>query len=328
MFYKNFSDLYGNYDSFFIDVYGVLYNGSDFFDGVLDLLEKMKKANKKLIILSNTTLVSDACKMKYREKGLLENIHYDMFISSGEAFKQTLQIHISGAKTYFSAFLRNKAIFDESGLCEVESIEKSDFVYVGALNKNGKPYIADNLETKNGKIIAMEDLTSVDCHEIEGIEEISNLLDICLKENKTLVIANPDIFALENVEINGVFEKRPVLCQGIVGEFYEKFGGKVIYFGKPYSAIYDFAKKFISKSDKTAMIGDTLWTDILGGNIANIETVLTLTGVSGEFFKTMDKNLNIDEKIDELLTKISSKMTHKNMLNHSQIPTHIVESFA
>lgn len=328
MFYKNFSYIYENYDSLLIDVYGVLYNGSDFFDGVLDLLAKMKKAGKKLIILSNTTMVSDVCKSRYQSKGLIENVHYDMFISSGEAFKETLKDHVDGAETYFSAFAKNNDIFRNSGLQEVDSIEKAGFVYVGYVNGGGKVYTADDLRDKSGNSIAMEDLTSVDCHDIADFEGITSILDLCLKNEKTLIVANPDIFALETVVTEGLSARRPVLCQGAIGEFYEKIGGKVIYFGKPYPAIYDFAKRFISPSEKTAMIGDTPWTDILGGNIAGVETVLTLTGVSGEFFKSMDENLKIDEKVNKLLGEVAPKMTHKNLGEYSQVPTHIVESFA
>ena len=149
MFCKNVASLYERYDAFLIDVYGVLYNGSDFFDGVLNLMLEMKKAGKKLIILSNTTMVAEACEKKYQSKGLTKD-HYDVFVSSGEAFKQTLPDHIGEAQTYFTAFAQNTDIFVGSHLERVESIEKADFVYVGALNSSRKFYIADAFKNKNG----------------------------------------------------------------------------------------------------------------------------------------------------------------------------------
>ena len=326
MFCKNVASLYERYDAFLIDVYGVLYNGSDFFDGVLNLMLEMKKAGKKLIILSNTTMVAEACEKKYQSKGLTKD-HYDVFVSSGEAFKQTLPDHIGEAQTYFTAFAQNTDIFVGSHLERVESIEKADFVYVGALNSSRKFYIADAFKNKNGEPIAMENLTSLDCHDISDFEEITSVLDSCLKYHKPLVIANPDIFALELISTNEFSERRPVLCQGAIGEFYEHLGGDVIYFGKPYPAIYDYAKKFISPEEKTVMIGDTLWTDILGGNMAGIDTTLTLTGVSGQFMKNFGTT-DIETGIKLLLSEISSKMTHKSLANLSQTPTHIVGSFA
>lgn len=328
MLEKSLENIYGNYDAFLIDMYGVLYNGSGFFDGTLELLKKMKNSGKKIIILSNTTIVSKSCKENYLKKGLIEGIHYDLFISSGEAFKQTLQDYIPNAKTYFQAFQPNNDLFKESSLTESKSIEGSDFVYVGYLNAGKQIYIADNLKDKSGNIIPLDNLTSIDCHDINDFEEISDLLDLCLKLGKPLVVANPDLFALELVSTNEFSARRPILCQGIVGEFYEKMGGKVIYFGKPYSAVYDFAKRFLLKNEKTAMIGDTLWTDILGGNIAGFDTILTLTGVSGEFLKHLDQKSDIKNKIEFLLKNISSKMTHKNLSDYSQIPTHVIERFA
>ncbi len=327
MLEKSLKKIYINYDAFLIDMYGVLYDGSGFFNGALDFLKEMKNSGKKIIILSNTTIVSKYCKENYLKKGLIEGIHYDLFISSGEVFKQTLQDYIPNAKTYFQAFQPNNELFKDSTLTESRSIEKSDFVYIGYLNAGNKIYIADDLIDKSGNIIPLDNLMSMDCHNIQDFEEVSNLLDTCLKLGKTLVVANPDLFALELVSTNEFSARRPILCQGIIGEFYEKIGGKVIYFGKPYSAVYDFAKRFLLKNEKTAMIGDTLWTDILGGNIAGFDTILTLTGVSGEFLKHLDQNSDIKNKIEFLLKNISSKMTHKNLLDHSQIPTHVIESF-
>lgn len=328
MLVKSLENIYENYDTFFIDMYGVLYDGGGFFQGVLELMKKIRNSGRRIIILSNTTMVSESCKEKYLKKGLVEREHYDLFISSGEAFKQTLQNYISNAKTYFQAFHPNNELFKEGGLTEVNNIEEADFIYVGYLNAGEKKYIANDLKDKSGNIIPLENLTSMDCHDIQDFGEISSLLDNCLKLQKTLVVVNPDLFALELISTNEFSEKRPVLCQGAIGEFYERMGGKVIYLGKPYSAIYDFAKQFVSKNEKVCMIGDTPWTDILGGNIAGIDTILTLTGVPGEFLKNFDQDLKINNKISLLLQDISTKMTHKNLLNYPQIPTHIIESFA
>lgn len=325
MFCRNLSPLIGEYDTFLIDVYGVLYNGSDFYDGVLDLLVDMRTAGKRVIILSNTTMVASACLEKYTPKGLTER-HYDVFISSGEAFKNTISDHVGGAKTYFSAFAKNADIFRGSSLVEVNSIDQADFVYIGYLNSR-RFYVANALRDKTGRSIPMEDLTSMDCHDISDFDEITEVIDQCLKYDKPIVIANPDIFALEYVSTSEFHGRLPVLCQGSVGEFYEYLGGEVIYFGKPYQAIYDYAKKFVSSGDRVAMVGDTLWTDILGGNIAGVDTILTLTGVSGEFLRGISKT-DIEGQLNVLLSDISSKMTHKSLAGYSQIPTHIVESFA
>jgi ribonucleotide monophosphatase NagD (HAD superfamily) len=170
----------------------------------------------------------------------------------------------------------------------------------------------------------MEELTSTPCGAIQGFDEITEVLNECLKYDKLLVVTNPDIFAIESIEDTS----RSILCQGAVGEFYEQMGGRVLYFGKPYQAIYEFAKKYLVDSERTIMVGDTPWTDILGGNMAKFDTALTLTGVTEKFMKLMDHKLTISEKIAKLKRDIAKRMTHKSLVNYSQDPTYIIESFA
>ncbi|MDR2667221.1 MAG: HAD hydrolase-like protein [Holosporales bacterium] len=324
MVYDNFSFIFENYDSCLVDVYGVLYDGRDFYRGVLELLKKIKNNGKKVIILSNITLSGEVCKEKYSKKGLLSEIHYDEFISSGEAFKNMLHDLLPSAESYAQIFNRNNVVLANCNLRESTSITSVDFVYCGSISGNGGFYTIDNLKTKSGIPIAIEELTSIPCDTIQGFDEIANVLSECLKHNKPLVVTNPDIFTLEFVGNTS----RPILCQGAIGEFYEQMGGRVLYFGKPYPLIYEFAKKFLADDEKTIMVGDTLWTDILGGNIAKFDTALALTGVTGEFIKSIDNKLTISEKIVKLKGDIAKKMTHKSLVKYSQDPTYIIESFA
>ena len=328
MFYENITSLYKHYDTLLIDMYGVLWDGGNFFDGVLDLLVEIKSAGKNVIILSNTTLTLSKCCEKYQPKGLYKGTHFDAFVSSGESFKCTLSKHIGGAKTYFSAFSHNADIFEGSPFAQTDEIEKTDFVYVGNLNSQ-KIYCVDELRRKDGNLIPMENLTSLDYHDIAGFEEIAETLDECLTHRKKLVVVNPDIFAIEVIVNHGLSQQRPVLCQGAIGELYENAGGEVIYFGKPYSAIFEFAKQYIPHGAKVAMVGDTLWTDILGGNIAGYATILTLSGVVGQFIQNNKlDNVSYNTMIDACLQTISPKMTHKSLANYSQMPTHIIKQFA
>ena len=318
MFCRNMEDLYEGYDTFLIDMYGVLWNGRNFFDGALSLLKKMRTSGKKVIILSNTTLTAEQCCERYLPRGMLAGTHFDKFITSGEVLKNTLPTCLSNAKTYSSAFFYFDDVFKNSGLRYMQSIEQADFVFVGNINQN-TPYFADDLKDKQGKSIAVEDLTAIDYRDIANFEDITSFIDLCLKYNKTLVIANSDLFAIEAWKSGA----RPVICQGYIGALYENAGGKAMYFGKPYPIIFDYAKQFISPGEKVAMIGDTPWTDILGGNVAGVDTILALSGVAQIFQKD-----NSETEISHFIEHIAPQMTHMSMKAFSQSPTHVIEKFA
>ena len=50
------------------------------------------------------------------------------------------------------------------------------------------------------------------------------------------------------------------------------------YYGKPYSSIYECAKKRFSPDSHFYMIGDSIEADIKGGNDNDCDSVLVLTG--------------------------------------------------
>ncbi|MDR1288814.1 MAG: HAD hydrolase-like protein [Holosporales bacterium] len=329
MIYKNLEAVYEDYDSFLIDVYGVLYDGKKLYDGVLDILKKIKDSGRRIIILSNTTFISEVCRAKYSELGLLDGIHYDQFMSSGEVFRKTIPEIFKPTAKYCQIFSKNLSIFEGSDLVEIDidRIAEADFVYVGIVSEPGRSsrIPIDELRTKSGKRINLEEVVRTPVDEIAGLEMIAKTLELCRNYQKKLVITNPDILAIESVDGN----RSPVLCQGGIGEFYEQSGGDVLYFGKPYLPIYRYVDRFLDGCEKTVMVGDTPWTDILGGNGAGHETILTLTGISGKFLSTMNlEELDTSDKVNKLIREISPLMTHKKMRNYSQIPTRVIERLA
>ncbi len=314
-------DLYREYDSFLLDMYGVLYNGSSLYDGVLELLFEMKREGKTVVIFSNATIVSEIAIKRYERFNLYKGVHYDEFITSGSAFNKMLRNEFKNA-SYCQIFKPNHEIFAQTDLIEKNNINDVDFAYVGDIFIDGAQINLNNLVDFQNIPISIDDLFNVNWHNVQPLNQIQEVLDRCLKYNKKLFVANPDILAIE--KING--EKSPILCQGAVGAYYESMGGSVVYFGKPHKPIYDYAKTFIK--GKTVMVGDTPWTDILGGNMAGFDTILTLTGVFESFMQNMSEKLNHSDCIHSFLTTIFDRMTHKNLIKFDRIPTHIVKQFA
>src|SRR6056300_1679832 len=105
--------------------------------------------------------------------------------------------------------------------------------------------------------------------------------------------------SIENCEYllcTGLFEKydqdlivdkgnKRELCAGSVAMVFEKMGGKVTYFGKPYPEVYN--QSIDNKNKKVLCIGDNLNTDINGGNLLNYDSLLISNGVHK---KEIEKN--------------------------------------
>ena len=67
------------------------------------------------------------------------------------------------------------------------------------------------------------------------------------------------------------------LCAGSVAMIFEKMGGEVIYFGKPYPEVYN--QSIDNKNKKILSIGDNLNTDIKGANLLNFDSLIISNGI-------------------------------------------------
>jgi HAD superfamily hydrolase (TIGR01450 family) len=321
-----------DYDAFFVDIYGVLYSGFGLFDGTLETLQKLKKnLGKKIIILSNTTQVSAEARQSYEKLGMLANVHYDLFITSGELLRHELRSNFSAfsalfpseVRTIASLFQWNSGIFQDNVLRKVESYDDADIIYVGAPKIANNRIDVNDLRNEDGGVLQLDDVVCVNWKTVTNaagdhpLAELAELLEEFFKKNKVLLVANPDIFAQVILKDAGI--RVPLITQGCIGRYYEKLGGHVVYLGKPYRRIFEFATACVSEkfkdgsSLKIAMVGDTPWTDILGANISGIDAIMTLTGVVDEFIAAMSPRLSEAEKMEEFFCKISTKMMEMDL---------------
>jgi HAD superfamily hydrolase (TIGR01450 family) len=326
-------DFIDSYDAFLIDVYGVLFNGVRLYEKTLETLSELKKLGKTVIILSNTTELSNQAQIGYSRRGLIKDTHYDQFVTSGEFVHQSISqstdvlVQASGQSmnTVKCLFMGNGEIFQNTAVRKVDDIDDADFLYVGVPRSNTAICLDDVID-ENGNYVDIEHILDVDWHTTTsshgfcGLQEIVHNLEVCLERKKVLLVANPDIFAYSG--INGV--SHPILTQGGVGYYYEKMGGKVVYFGKPYKGIFDFAKSFVPKDRRIAMIGDTPWTDVCGANNADLDSILVTTGIPSAFAINM-KDVQ-ESEMDYLINSISPRMNHSHMSN--VVPTHVIRRFA
>ncbi len=79
----------------------------------------------------------------------------------------------------------------------------------------------------------------------------------------------------------------PEACAGAIADLYQGLGGPVIWYGKPFEAIYQHALKRAGNPprDEILAIGDSLVTDILGAARQGFDTVFVSGGIhAGEPF--------------------------------------------
>jgi HAD superfamily hydrolase (TIGR01459 family) len=106
-------------------------------------------------------------------------------------------------------------------------------------------------------------------------DEDLNFYENFLKDHiqKKMICTNPDLIVHRG--------NKEEYCAGSVAKVFEKIGGKVVYYGKPYPEIY---KACIRNDKKVLVIGDNLNTDIRGANKMNYDSLFIVNGIhKGEF---------------------------------------------
>jgi ribonucleotide monophosphatase NagD (HAD superfamily) len=95
---------------------------------------------------------------------------------------------------------------------------------------------------------------------------------------------------------------------GAIAKEYEKLGGNLSWFGKPYGEIYNFARKFIPEilPQKVLCIGDSPEHDIRGGYFANCKTALVRSGIhSKSSFQELVEGLADSDRADFVIPNFS-----------------------
>ena len=197
------SKIYSSYDTFIIDLWGVMHNGISLNKKAMEVVKKLTLKSKKIVFLSNAPRPSLNVKeflmnMKMEEK-YLKNI-----VTSGEAAMSAINQNRFGKFFFHLGPDRDEPIFRQVKKNQT-SIEKSEFILCTGL---------------------------FDEHEGD-LDYYKNLLKDHL--SKKLVCTNPDLTVHR-----GNSEE---YCAGLIAQIFESMGGEVIYYGKPYKEIYKMCFK-------------------------------------------------------------------------------------
>jgi HAD superfamily hydrolase (TIGR01459 family) len=268
-FCAGISDISDSYSGFIIDQWGVLHDGEKPYDGVLECLKELKARKKFVIILSNSGKRADENKERLKKIGISPSL-YDRIVTSGEMTWQGIHDQDEG----FFVGLGKK-------------------VYV--ISRGGDRSIVDGLDVevvsdpKDAEFLIISGADSPQ----KTLEDYEPILKVCVRKRMTAICANPDSM--------GVMGEENIMGPGTLARRYQDFGGVVHYIGKPHQPIFKHCIKILQERDifpgQTIVIGDALAYDILGGQMANMDTCLVKTGLHGPSFK----NAKTPESVDKAL---------------------------
>lgn len=265
------------YDYFILDIFGVIHDGIEPFEGTIRCLEELQKAAKGVCLLSNSPRRAHSAGKQMEFMGIAPNL-YDHIITSGEATYNYLQNpeNRTGDKYWYIGTDHDYNAIADLDLQQVGRLEDADFI----LNS-----IPGTTATERAKLI--------------------DDLQLAQEHNIPMVCANPDLV------VNIGDEQYE--CAGSFARIYEQMGGSVIYFGKPHAPVYEECHAFFNHGDKSRIVavGDSLHTDVSGASRFGIASCFNIEGIHREELM-MDRAHNISDpqKIVELVEKQEHKPTH------------------
>ena len=96
---KHLSEVYKNYDTFVIDLWGVIHNGVVLNSKAVEAVDQLKKNSKKVVFLSNAPRPSSKV-INFLLKMNLDKKYLSSVITSGEAAMHAINQNKFG-KTFF-----------------------------------------------------------------------------------------------------------------------------------------------------------------------------------------------------------------------------------
>ena len=227
-----------NYQLFYVDLWGVVHDGISLHQEAINVLNEITKKKKDYILLTNAPRPNDTVRSFLEKLGMKKEIRDHVF-TSGEAALNYLKNNLSQQTFFHIGPPRDFDLFKDLKKNKLESIEISDYILCTGLFDNYN----------------------------EDLKYYKNLFEENLE--KKMICTNPDLIVDRG--------NNRELCAGSVAMVYEKMGGEVVYFGKPYPEVY--SQSIDNRNKKILSIGDNLNTDIKGANLLNFDSLIISNGI-------------------------------------------------
>ncbi len=251
----DFKTVLDKYKIIFFDAFGVLKNYHGLVPGIEKTFAYIEAQQKEYYIVTNDASRSPQQLAESYHKLGLHAISPDRIISSGMLAKEYLDLKVNNGIVAYLGTNNSAHYIDSSGLHTLP---------VSAINYT-------NIDQVNALVL-------LDDEGFNWFDDLNKSINILRKRTIPAIVANTD----NTYPLSGNNEVA-IAIGGIASMIESIVGKRFIRFGKPDSQLFMFAYDLIrwrldiTKKD-ILMVGDTLHTDIIGGNKFGLDTVLVLTG--------------------------------------------------
>jgi HAD superfamily hydrolase (TIGR01450 family) len=251
----NFQDVLDRYKVIFFDAFGVIKSYMGLVPGIEKTFSYMAEKGIEYYIVTNDASRSPQELAESYHKLGLNVIDQSRIISSGMLAKEYLDLKVNNGIVAYLGTLKSAHYIDSSGLHTLP---------VSAINQA-------NMEQVNALVL-------LDDEGFNWFDDLNKAVNILRKRTIPAIVANTD----QTYPITSKNEVS-IAIGGIASMIESIVGKRFLRFGKPDSQMFMFAydlvreKLAVTKKD-ILMVGDTLHTDILGGNKFGLDTVLVLSG--------------------------------------------------
>ena len=233
-----------NIQLFLFDMDGTLYLGDRLFDFTKELLDKIRKSGADYLFMTNNSSKSVSAYIEKLERLGIKAVKED-FITSSQATAYYLKKHHPNARLYVCGTQSLKDELKENGFTVTENLCEVDAIVMG-------------FDTE---------LT------FKKLEDVCKLL---LSRDLPYIATNPDYVC--PTEYGSVPD-----CGSVCDMIYNATQKRPIVIGKPEALMPKLAMemKGVSK-ERTAVVGDRIYTDIKSGISAGCVSILVMSGETTE----------------------------------------------
>jgi len=250
----NFKSIIDKYKIVFFDAFGVIKTYSGLLPGIERTFDYLEKEGKEYYIVTNDASRSPQQLAESYHRMGLKAITAERIVSSGMLTKEFLDLKVPDGIVAYLGTPDSAHYIERSGL---QTLPMS--------------------EVHEGNIDKVSVMIFLDDEGFDWSNDLNKTVNLLRRRPIPVIVANTDrAYPLTATNVSIAIGGIAAMIESVVGK-------QFIRFGKPDSQMFmftfDLIREYrqISKTD-IVMVGDTLNTDILGGNKFGLDTVLVLTG--------------------------------------------------